>query len=219
MPGPLDEHDDPCCWSYHMQGNDGTEGILRYGCSNHHRSTSVLHCRKTVVRVARFYGLPPHMNSPCSWKKRKTGLVGWSTYQPLWSLHHFNPFWLLIVDYRGLVVATFPWYPALLSSRRTDLVETGLSRYRFNSAVTLAAVVWCLHLTMRYNALRSFSLSLKVRPELLQLLEIFTCLLNSVMIYDVVAVQLFWWRRLLPYERQQFAIFQTQSCHAFYRKF
>ena len=40
---------------------------------------------------------------------------------------------------------------------------------------------------MRFNARRSLSVSPKVHPELLRLLEVFSCLLNSVL--DMVAVE------------------------------
>ena len=77
-------------------------------------------------------------------------------------------------------VAAHQWYQDLLSSRRTALVETGLFRCRFNLAITLVAVVRCFLPAIRFNARRSQPVSMKVRPELLRLLEGFPCFMNSV---------------------------------------
>ena len=102
-----------------MQGNNGTGRIPRYGCSNHHWSTSELHCGKKAVKVASFPVLPVEINSPCSWEKTKTWLIGeyyllrWSPDQTLWSLHHFKLLWMLIVESRGLLMAALPWNPKL----------------------------------------------------------------------------------------------------------
>ena len=52
----------------------------------------------------------------------------------------------------------------------------------------LAAVVWCFLPTMRFNERLSLSVSLEVRPELLWLLEVFPCFLNSAMVLDMVAL-------------------------------
>ena len=43
--------------------------------------------------------------------------------------------------------------------------------------------------TMRFNARRSLSISLEVRPELIRLLEDFPCFLNSVMVLDMAALE------------------------------
>ena len=51
-------------------------GKSRYGCLNHHWSTSVLHCGKKAVKVVSFPGLPPHIISLCNLEKIKIGLVG-----------------------------------------------------------------------------------------------------------------------------------------------
>ena len=42
---------------------------------------------------------------------------------------------------------------------------------------------------MRFNARRSLSVSLEVWPELLWLLEVFLCFLNSVMVLDMASLE------------------------------
>ena len=51
----------------------------------------------------------------------------WPADQPLWSLHHFNLFWMLIVESRGFMMAAHPWYPIILNSRQTVLPELDYS--------------------------------------------------------------------------------------------
>ena len=102
----------------------------------------------------------------------------WSADQPLWFLHHFNLFGMLIVESRDFLMVALPWYPALLSSQRTVLIETGLFICWFNSAVTLAAIVRCFLSTMRFNAHWSLSVSLEAKPELIWLVEFFSRLLE-----------------------------------------
>ena len=169
-----------------MQGNDEIDIIPRYGCPNHHLSTSVLHCGKNAVSVVSFSGLPI---GPAVGKREQLysseniTSFHWSTYQPLWSLHHFNLFWMPIVEGKGFLMAAFPWYPALLSSRWIVLVENELFSCWLISLVTLASVVQCFLLTMRFNASRPLSVSLEVRPELCRLIARgFPCFLNSVMV-------------------------------------
>lgn len=58
-----------------MQGNNKIMIILIIRCSNHHTLSFVFHCRKKAVDSKAFPGLPPHVNSPCSGEKRKTGRV------------------------------------------------------------------------------------------------------------------------------------------------
>ena len=65
------------------------------------------------------------------------------------------------------------------------LVETVLFRCWFNSTVTLAAVDRCVLPAMRFNARRSLSVSLEVRPELFWLLGF----LNSVLVLDMAALE------------------------------
>ena len=148
----------------------------------------------------------------------------WSADQPLWFLHHFNLFGMLIVESRDFLMVALPWYPALLSSQRTVLIETGLFICWFNSAVTLAAIVRCFLSTMRFNARWSLSVSLEAKPELIWLLEFFPGFLNFVMVLDMLAlekrssVQLLWWMRMLTYELKQSAHFQTQLGYAFLLK-
>ena len=55
-----------------LQSNNRTVRIPRYGCPNHHLSTSVLHCGKKAVRVVSF----PGHKLALQLKKEKTGLVG-----------------------------------------------------------------------------------------------------------------------------------------------
>ena len=177
-----------------MHGHNGTEKIPRYSCSNLHWFTSVLHCGKKAVRVVSFPGLPPHINSPCSWDEGETGLVGenhllpFSADKPLWSLHHFYLLRMFIVESRGFLMAALPRYLFLLGTRRTVLVDTGLFRCWFNSAVTLAAIVRNFLTIMRSNAGRSLFVNLEVRPELFRLLEVFLRFVNSVIVFDFAAL-------------------------------
>ena len=162
-----------------MQGNDGTEIIPRYGCSNHHWSTSVFHCGKKAVRVVSFPGLPPHINSPCSWEKRKPN-----------SSENITRFFLLVCR-PALVIST----PLLLNvdSGKQRLFDGGTSMISGLNELTANSFGWnwtiqmsiqlSSHIggsspTMRFNASRSLSVSFKVRPELLLLLEVFSVLLE-----------------------------------------
>ena len=85
----------------------------------------------------------------------------WSADQLLWSLHHLNLFWMLVVESSDFLMAALPLYPDLLSLRRTVFVEARLFKCWFNSAVTLAAVVRCFLPTMRLNARRFLSVAWK----------------------------------------------------------
>ena len=95
----------------------------------------MLLCLKKAVRVVGFSGLHPHTNAPCSWEKRKTGIVGEYhllplVYRPALVISTpLQPFWMSIVESRGFLMAVHLWYPASLSWRRTVLVETGLFRF------------------------------------------------------------------------------------------
>ena len=106
----------------------------------------------------------------------------------------------------------FPQYPAVLNSRWTILIETRLFRCWYNSAVTLAAVVRYFFPAMRLNARRSLSVSLKVCSKLLQLLEVFPCYLNSVMVLHMVAIEKLSSSAVLV---KQFTLLQTQLGNAF----
>ena len=65
------------------QGNNRIEKISQYACLNHHWFSYLLQCGKKAVRVLSFPVLPPHINSPFSWEKRKTGQVGKYHFFPL----------------------------------------------------------------------------------------------------------------------------------------
>ena len=71
--------------------------------------------------------------------------------------------------------------------------------------------------TMRFNTRRTLLVSFKVWAELLRLLEVFTCFLNSVIVLDSSSAVLV--MGLLPCELQQFVSFQTQLGSASYHKF
>ena len=118
-----------------MQGNDGTEKIPRYGRPiTHHCSASVFHCGRKTVTVVSFPELPPHINSHCSWEKRTTVLIGEYRLLPLVcrpALMISTPLQPFLNINRGIssfMMAGLPRsrYPALLSLRRTVLVESGL---------------------------------------------------------------------------------------------
>ena len=162
-----------------MQGNDGTEKILRYTCPNHHWSTSVLHCGKKAVRVVSFSGLPPHINSPCSWEKIESGLVG---EYPQYSFV-FRP---------DLVIST-PLQPLLnvdsekqkfldgSSSMISGFIELTVNIFGWNRIIQMliklsshfggSSPMFSFH--MRFNARQSPLVSLEVWPELHRLLEVF----------------------------------------------
>ena len=78
-----------------------------------------------------------------------------------------------MVESSSFLMAALSWYPSLLSSWRTVSVDAGLFRCWFNSAVNLVAVVWFFFPTMCFNARRFPSVSVKVRPEFLWLLEFY----------------------------------------------
>ena len=107
-----------------------------------------------------------------------------------------------------------------LSIGKSNWIETGLFRCWFNPAVTLAAVVRCFLSTMRFNARRSLSVSLEIRLELLRLLKVFSCFMNSFMVLDLGSSRKikqfsYFGDRLLSYEIQQIFISQTQLGHVF----
>ena len=128
-----------------MQGNDETERIQRHSLLKYHWST---------VKVVNFPVMPPHINSPCSWEKRKTWLVGEYHLVPLVCKPvlvistQFNFFWMLIVESRVFQMAVLLWYPALLSSRRTVLVKTEQLWYWF----TQQSLWWQLLMLPSHNA-------------------------------------------------------------------
>ena len=134
--------------------------IPRYGCPNHHWSTSELCCGKKVVTVVRF----TRRKEKKIISSKNITCFHWSADLPLWSMPYYNLFWMLIVESSGFPMTALSWYPALLSS---------------NSAVTLAEVVRCFPLMLRFIVRRPLSASLDVRPELLRLLEGFLLFLNS----------------------------------------
>ena len=78
-----------------------------------------------------------------------------------------------------------------------------------------------------HNALNaSLSVSLKVWPIFLRMLEVFSCFLNSVTILDMVALEKPISSAVLVIEApairddlQRFTLFQTQLGHAFYFEF
>ena len=177
MPSPsennawtIGEHDhpkcslNPCCWSYHAE-IDGTEENSTICLPK----PSLIHiCALLWAEGSQGCKLPCtafthklalQLGKEKKWTRRRISLNCFhlSTDQPLWSLHHFNLFWMLMVEIKGFLIAAFPWYPVLLSSRRTVLVETGLFKCWFNSSVTLAAVVRCFLPTMRVGNVESLA--------------------------------------------------------------
>ena len=129
-------------------------------------------------RVVSFPGLPPHINSPCSWEKR-TGLVG---------EHHLLP---LIC--RPAHVISKPLQPPL------NVMIHGFIEFTANSF----GRNWTIEMLIRlishfggsssmlsshnaFQCTRSLSVSLDVRQELLRLLEVLPYFLNSVIVIDIV---------------------------------
>ena len=165
-----------------VQGNNGTQRIPRYGCLNHQLSTSVFHCGKKAVRVVSCPGLTPHINSPCSWEKRKTGLVG---------EYHLLP----LVCRPALVISTPLQTDLNANSRKKRFLDGG--SFIISGFIKFTANSFCRNWTIQmliqlsshfggsspmisshnaFNERRSLSVSLKVRPKLLWLIVGFSVL-------------------------------------------
>ena len=73
---------------------------------------------------------------------------------------------------------------------------------------------------MRFNSRRYLSEGLKVWSDVLRLLEVFPCFVNSAMVLGMAALgkpssSAVLVTEALPYELQQFALFQTLLGHVF----
>lgn len=151
--GPLDEHDRPKCsdnlyYCFYQAGQllDKDISIMMWSkLSLIHLHTSLLEEGSMGCKLLRAaftnklaLKLVKEKKTGLSWEYELLPLV---CRQALSSPNHFIIVWMLQGEKWVFLTVALPWYPALWSSQRAVFVETGLFRWLFNSAVTLATIV------------------------------------------------------------------------------
>ena len=136
----------------------------------------------------------------------------------LWSLHHFNLFWMLIVKVRGFLMDR-GWGSSMIFG----FIELMVNRFGRNCTIQML-IQLCSRfggsspMLSSHNALQctsgrksGWNYSGCWRFFLAYWTPTWSLICST---RKKQAVQ-FWWLRLLPYELRQFALFQTQLGHAF----